>query len=118
MDIYSKIYSSLREEYANGATYKDLSDKYGVSYTYIHFLLNKKRDVSGISLEFFFKLFPNAKINLDGDVSITANHNSGNVVGVNNGAITTDSYAVVIDKILECEELSAEEKVKFMKVLK
>ena len=118
MDIYEKIITHLKEEYASGATYQELSRKYGVSYTHIHNLLNGKRAVSGISLDFLFRLFPKAQINLHGDaVSIAAPQNRGNVVGVNHAPIA-DCLSGIMDKILSTEELTDEEKVKVLKVLK
>ena len=100
MDIYKQITELLKSEYDAGATYQELADKYGVSYTHMHNLLNGKRAVSGISLDFLFKLFPKATICLTGDKT------------------SSDCIAAVFDKILESEDLSAEEKVKVMKVLK
>ncbi|MBR2510414.1 MAG: hypothetical protein IKB71_11820 [Lentisphaeria bacterium] len=118
MDIYEKIIEMLKHEYNSGATYQELADKYNVSYTHIHNLLNGKRAVSGISLEFFFRMFPHATINFSGgDFSHLVN-NGGNVVGINNGKITSGCLSAVIDKILESEELSDAEKIKVMKVLK
>lgn len=119
MDIYKEIFDFLKNEYSKGATYNDLAKKYGISYTHIHNLLSGRRSVSGISLEFFFKIFPKAQINLAGDVvSIHADHNSGHVVGVNRCGISSDCLSAVMDKILESGELSDAEKIKVMKVLK
>ena len=115
MDIYEKIISLLKEEYAAGATYQELADKYRVSYTHIHNLLNGKRAVSGISLDFFFKLFPKATISLSGGIFspvVNNGHNSGTMAGIVSG------MDEAINKILADETLSAEEKVKFLKVLK
>lgn len=65
MDIYEQIIDILKKEYAAGATYQELADKYGVSYTHIHNLLHGKRAVSGISLDFFFRLFPKAAVSVN-----------------------------------------------------
>ena len=63
-------------------------------------------------------MFPKMSVNLNGDkVSITANQNSGNVVGINNGIISGDCLSAVIDKILS-SDLSDAEKVKFIQVVK
>lgn len=119
MEIYEKIIAHLKDEYTSGATYQELSKKYGVSYTHIHNLLNGKRAVSGISLDFLFRLFPKATINLHGDAAeISAPRNSGNVIGINHGTMASDWLSGVMDKILSTEDLSAEEKVKVLKVLK
>ena len=119
MDIFDQILAHLKEEYQSGATYQELSRKYGVSYTHIHNLLNGKREISGISLGFLFKLFPRAKIDLSGTAAvISAPQNSGAVVGVNNGNVSADCLSSVMEKILSTNDLTAEEKVKVLKVLK
>ena len=121
MDIYEKIVSHLKAEHKKGSSYRDLANRYQSSYTHVYNIMHGKSSISGMSLDLFFRIFPNCKIDLDGRTAphpaITAN-NSSNVIGVNNGAITADCMAAVIDKILECDELSDAEKVKVMKVLK
>ena len=101
MDIFEEIIAHLKKEYASGATYQELAIKYGVSYTHIHNLLNGKRAVSGISIDLLFHLFPQAQISLYGDVA------KNNLC----------SMEEIMDKILNSEELTAEEKVKVLKVL-
>lgn len=65
------------------------------------------------------KMFPNATLNLNGDsVSISAESNSGTVVGINTGTIGADCLSAISDKILMDEDLTAEEKIKFLKFLK
>lgn len=119
MEIYEKIIETLKKEYAAGATYQELADKYQSSYTHIHNLLSGKRSISGISLEFFFRLFPRAVVNLEGDkANVEVKKNSGNVVGVNNGSVIGGSMELAVDKILAADELSDSEKIKVLKVLK
>lgn len=113
------IIAALKAEYDSGMTYDEIAKKHGVSYTYIHNLFSGKRAVDGLTIKKINRLFPDSVLCLHGDkVTITANQNHGNVVGVNNGEINADCMAVVLDKILESEELSDAEKVKVMKVLK
>ena len=111
MDIYDKIIEMLKKEYADGATYQELADKYKVSYTHIHNLLNGKRAVSGISLDFFFRLFPKAAVKFSAGVVNT---------GTNTGVMSCGNSGMddAIDKILASEELSDSEKIKVIKVLK
>lgn len=121
MNIYDQIVDCLKQEYLSGATYQELADKYKVSYTHIHNLLNGKRSVSGISLDFLFRLFPAASVNLHG----SANNNSG---GINVGAVNgsgnffnekkSDTLQLIQNRILQSDALSAEEKVKFLKLIK
>ena len=68
----------------------------------------------------FFKIFPHAKIDLRGDVSIiNAPENKGVVINKGHiNAIAPSCLDSVMDKILSSEELSAEEKIKVLKVLK
>lgn len=116
---FEDIISALKGEYDSGMTYEQIARKHGVSYTYIHNLFSGKRAVEGLTLKKINKLFPNAVLHLNGDnVFVRADHNSGNVVGVNNGTIDAGCMAAVLDKILESDELSDTEKIKVMKVLK
>ena len=112
------ILSELRQVYENGATQQQISDRTGVSRSYVRDLLSGKRPVDGLTLKKINQLFPRAVLLLGGDkVSITADRNSGNVVGVNHGTVSQDCLAAVQNKILEAETLSDEEKVKVLKVL-
>lgn len=116
---FEDIISALKGEYDSGMTYEQIARKHGVSYTYIHNLFSGKRAVEGLTLKKINKLFPKAVLHLSGDnVSVHADHNSGNVVGVNNGTIDAGCMAAVLEKILESDELSDTEKIKVMKVLK
>ena len=115
MDIYEKIIDILKQEYNSGATSQELAEKSGVSYTHIHNLLNGKRAVSGISLDFFFRLFPKAAISFSSGIfSPVVN------TGTNTGIMSSTNSGIdeAINKILESDELSDAEKVKVMKVLK
>ena len=113
MDIYKLIIDTLKKEYADGATYKELEKKYGVSRTYIHQLLHGNRPVSRLTLEFFFKLFPHATVSITGN-TVAQVVNNGNNSGTMTGIGTSDPT----DKILDSEDLTAEEKIKMIKVLK
>lgn len=114
MDIYKRIISSLKEEYEAGATYQELAEKYGVSLSYVRELLAGIKPVERLSLETFFKLFPGAAIALDGGIAapvVNNGHNAGTMNGVVNGSRQD------LRKILDSEDLNAEEKVKMLKVL-
>ena len=113
------ILLELRKLYENGATQQEISDQTGVSRSYVRDLLSGKRPVDGLTLKKINQLFPQAILLLSGDtVSIRANRNSGNVVGVNHGTISQDCMSAIQSKILETKELTDAEKVKFLKVLK
>ena len=62
MDLYEKIITALKEEYENGATYQEMAEKYGLSYSYLRELLLGIKPVGRMSLDFFFKLFPHATV--------------------------------------------------------
>lgn len=114
-----EIIAKLKAEYDKGMTYQEIAKKHGVSYTYIHNLFDGNRDPEGLTIKKINRIFPDAVLYLSGDnVTITANQNQGAVVGVNHGAVNTDLLSVILDKILLTEELSAEEKIKVIKVLK
>lgn len=118
--IFGKdILAALRERWESGETQQNIAKKAHISQAYLCDLISGKSDIEGLTVKKLNALFPEASLNLRGDsVSIHADHNSGNVVGVNRGRISSDCMTAVIDKILESEELSDAEKVKVMKVLK
>lgn len=112
------ILKELREIYNAGSTQQEIADRTGVSQSYVADLLSGKRPIDGLTLKKFNQLFPHAILQLSGDtVSIRANRNSGNVVGVNHGTISQDCMSAIQSKILETKELTDEEKVKVLKVL-
>lgn len=118
MDLYEKILSMLKEEYENGATYQEMAKKYGLSYSYLRELLLGIKPVGRMSLDFFFKLFPAATISVEGKTIVPVVNN-----GTNSGAMTGviqygDNADKVLNQILSTEDLTAEEKIKVIKVLK
>ena len=115
MNIVELVRKKLQEEYNSGITQAELGKKYHIKQSHVSRILGGSRTVS---FEVFETMFPKATINLGGDeVSITANQNSGNVVGINNGTISGDCLSAVVDKILS-SDLSDAEKVKFIQVVK
>ena len=114
-----EILDALRKMHDDGMTQQEIADRAAMSQTYVADLLSGKRPTGGLSVKMLNKLFPRAVLLLTGDaVSIHANRNSGNVVGVNHGTISQDCLSAVQDKILETEDLTPEEKIKVLKVLK
>lgn len=114
----NEILSVLKKEYEK-STYQQMAKDHGIAYTYLYDIMQGKRSIDGLTLKKINKMFPDAVLHLYGDkVTITAPQNQGNVVGVNNGAIETDCLSAVLDKLLATEDLTAEEKVKVIKVLK
>ncbi|MCQ2378023.1 MAG: hypothetical protein MJ016_02285 [Victivallaceae bacterium] len=113
MDIYKIIIDALKKEYADGATYRDLAEKYGVSYQYIRELMLGVKPVERMSLDIFFKLFPSATVSIKGNTVnnvVNTGVNSGSMIGVN-------SAGDIEDKILK-SDLSAEDKVKFIELVR
>ena len=115
MNIAEIVRKKLQDEYSSGATQLELAKKYKLDQSHISRIISGKKSVS---FEMIESMFPNATINLEGDkISISADHNAGNVVGINNGTISSDCISAVIDKIIS-SALSAEEKIKFIEVIK
>ena len=114
MDLYEKIITALKEEYEKGATYQEMAEKYGLSYSYLRELLLGIKPVGRMSLDFFFKLFPHATVAIHDSIVAPVINNGTNSGVINAGRIESDA----IDKILSADELTAEEKVKVIKVLK
>lgn len=114
MNIYQTILDELKREYAEGATYQELSEKYGVSYQYLRELIIGKKPVERMSLEMFFKLFPRATVTINGGIVapvVNNGLNSGSMVGVHN------DMAEARRKVLAAADLTADEKIKMLKVL-
>ena len=117
--LAEQIINYIREEYSKGrTTQQEIATALNVDHQTINRLLSGKRSADGLTVGTFDKMFPKAKIDLTGtNAVISAPSNSGNVVGVNNGNISADCLSGVMNKILSTEELTAEEKVKVLKVL-
>ena len=112
MSIYEEIRAALIREWRNGATQQEIADRAGVTNPYINNLLSGKRKVESMKLETLFKLFPRAEIKLErpqiaGDYAVQVQ-----------GNVSIAEESAIIDKILNDDTLSAEEKVKVLKVLK
>lgn len=112
MNIYEEIRQALIREWRNGATQQEIADRAGLTNQHINNLLSGKRKVESMKLETLFKLFPRAIIKLERP--LIAGDHAVQVQG--NVSIAEDS--AIIDKILNDDTLSAEEKVKVLKVLK
>ena len=115
-----EVIKDLREQYANGETQGEISKRTGIGQSYFCQLISGKRSIDGLSLKKFNQLFPDSVVQLHGDkVKIDAPGNSGNVVGINHGSVECqDCREWAMDKILSSNELSADEKIKVLKVLK
>lgn len=64
MGLSEDIVAALRERYQSGATFAELGKDAGVSLSYLHDLTIGKRDPMKLSLDFFLRLFPSARIEL------------------------------------------------------
>lgn len=112
------IFDALHAMCDGKTNQEEIAKGLGISRPYLNRLLNKKRPIDGITLRALRKLFPNATLHLHCDTVSADNSGTNNgVVGVNNGTVT-QSMDAVIDKILSTDDLTAEEKIKVLKVLK
>ena len=118
--LADQILKYIKEEYAKGrTTQQKIADGLHVDHQTINRLLSGKRKPDGLTVGTFDKMFPHAKIDLSGTNAVfSAPQNSGAVVGVNNGNVSADCLSSIMDKILSTDDLTAEEKVKVLKVLK
>lgn len=111
----------LKELYQAGKTYEEIADITGIARSNVACTINGSRPPKNLTVDALLKAFPEATINLHGDnVRINAPQNAGNVVGVNNGSVSSSGNFQIwaMDKILAADELTDEEKIKMMKVLK
>lgn len=72
MQVAKIVKDRIKAERDAGKTYQAIADKYHVTQAYIIYLLNGKRDCSGITLGVFERMFPNATVDLDGRSPIVA----------------------------------------------
>ena len=117
---FEEVLEDLRSQYATGKTQEEIAKRTGVGRSYFCQLISGKSPIEGLSLKKFNQLFPDCVVYLHGDkVKINAPSNSGNVVGINNGSVANNGCMDwVMDRILAADELSADEKIKVLKVLK
>jgi len=64
MDLSEQIVAALREKYRSGTTFAELAKSSGVSLTYLRSLTVGERNPMKMSLDFFLRLFPSARIEL------------------------------------------------------
>ena len=108
----------IRQQYAAGKTQAKIAEELNVDNPTINRIISGKRKVELLTIGTFQKMFPHAAVDLRGAALIHAPQNRGNVVGINNGHMGANCLSEIMDKILSTEELTAEEKIKFLKVLK
>ena len=109
MKIYKEIHDSLTAEWRSGATQREIADRANLTDAYINNLLSGKRKVETMKLETLFKLFPKAEIYLNG--ANIATDNAHQVINSGN------NFELVAEKIINDDTLSADEKIKVLKVL-
>ena len=105
-----EIQELLLSEWRRGVTQRQIADRANLTDAYINNLLSGKRKVETMKLETLFKLFPNAEISLNG-ANIATDHAN---LTINGGG----DFEKNVEKIINDDTLSAEEKIKFIKVLK
>ena len=119
--ISDTIEKIIIDEYRNGASQIELANKYKIPQVSISKLLSGKKTFSGLSIGTIDRMFPNAVLHINGDkVNINASNNSGNVVGINHGAINAnkDIAEKILSEIMASENLSAESKVEVFNIIK
>lgn len=112
MDILEAVRQALWDEYNAGASQEEIAGKYALKQSHLSNFMNGKRK---LSLEKIQSMYPNLTINLHG-ASIAPIVNTGSNTGTMTGIV--NELNTVIDKILNSEDLSSDEKVKVLKVLK
>ncbi len=80
--------------------------------------MSGKKKFDGLTLRKVNQLFPHATLNLRGGAVVADNSGVNNgVLGVNNSTINVGAE-FVIDKIINSDDLTADEKIKVLKVIK
>ena len=119
------ILAELRRLYDEGVTQQEISDRTGVSRSYVRDLLSGKRAVDGLTLKKINQLFPGASLSL-GHRTIGNNnviHAHARVQSDNN-FLPDDRDAVeafrrdLTDLIIASDELSDEERGRFLRIIR
>ena len=119
------ILAELRRLYDGGATQQEIAAMTGVSQSYIADLLSGKSSPENLSLKKINQLFPEATLSF-GNRSIGDNnviHARARVQSDNN-FLPADGDAVeqfrrkILDCIIACEEISDEERGKFLRIIR
>lgn len=109
MQVAKMVKDRIKSERDAGKTYQAIADKYHVTQAYIIYLLNGKRDCSGITLGVFERMFPNATVDLDGRsiiASRVASPGDGNITyGDQSGALKAKIISNILDLDLPAETL-------------
>ena len=114
-----EIIAALEDLHASGKTYERIAKESGIAQSYIYNLIHGKRDIDGLTIKKINQLFPQAILILEGDkISIQANNNQGNVVGVNHGSVNNTIVSDIMEKVLNSEDFTAEEKIKVLKAMR
>ena len=118
------ILKELREIYNAGSTQQEIADRTGVSQSYVADLLSGKRPIDGLTLKKFNQLFPSATLSF-------GNRSIGNNNVIRNARVQSDNNflpgressseefrRILIDTIISNEEISDEERGKFLRIIK
>ena len=126
--IQQAIIDCLRSEYESVMTQEEIAKKHNVLQSHIQKILSGARSASGFTVQTIDKMFPRAKIFLDGitqNISTNGNSNfaqtiSGNIDQSRHGERKDDTGIInrIMSAVLDHEDFSAEEKIKFMKFVK
>lgn len=123
MNLKDQILDILKKEYKAGKTQNMIAKKYNLTQTDVQRLLSGKRSVDKLSLKVFMRMFPNASINLTGDiVSVSADNNSSAFGQVNgnisiSGKTTSGIPSDILKEIMSNKDLPASEKIELIKGL-
>ena len=123
--LYEDIREWLRDLQASGVTQDEISKSSGVARSYICRIMNQPPEkLKGLSLEVFFKLFPNARVELGTQGTHTmgnVTNNKGQVVNgdvhgsvVSSGSETAASF---LKRIMESGDFDSDTKVKLFNLL-
>ena len=120
------ILAELRSLYDSGATQQEISDRTGVSRSYVRDLLSGKRAVDGLTLKKINQLFPAASLSLGnrtiGDSNVIHAHarvqSDNNFLPADRDAAVEKYRRDLTDLIISSEEISDEERGRFLRIIR
>ena len=125
MNFGESLKKALKDEYDRGAKYQEMAKSHGVSYAYIHGLINGKDPCGGVSLDKLQRMLPHAELNLHpSPVSMQqqANGNTNSQIsqtmGADAGLSRVKDYQLRLYQQLVDMDIPDDAKLKLMQLIK
>lgn len=116
-----KIIDALKEEFNKGTSYNKIAHERGISQPYLCAIVNGRASADGLTIQKINQLFPNATLSLNNSIVQNVNSNTGSnmqIVGEKNFNSPANTLDLILNKVMENSNFSAETKVEFFNIIK